>query len=186
MYWFNSNVTTLGIYISGAILLACLPACKPDVKETGATVNYFDLKGYFDAEAVRLSRANKTVLKTVVHNTNTESKKVKITNWARELDLFTGSDINRPAWKNSYRVISSGDILFYKAKYPELKMREMVIKKDKLQVRWVLIFNRNKNILYQTNEKLSYFPDSLYLIEKTQKIRLMGSNEYVIKGIMRR
>jgi hypothetical protein len=186
MYWFKSRAETLSIFISGVILLGFLPACKPEIKATVSSLSYFDIKGYFSAEASRLNGENKRILKTVVHNSTTESKEVKITDWARELDLFIGSDINRPAWKDSYKVISSGDILFYKAKYPELKMREMVIKKEKLKVRWVLIFNRTKNVLYQTSEKLSYFPDSLYLIEKTQKIRLMGSNDYMIKGIMRR
>jgi len=49
-----------------------------------------------------------------------------------------------------------------------------------------LIFNRTKNILYQTTEKLSYFPDSLYLIEKDQKVRLMAKNKYKVQGLIER
>src|SRR5476649_1867335 len=75
-----------------------LPACKPGIKETVGTLTYFDLKGYFKADATKLTEHNKPVFKTVVHNTITESKKVTIDNWEREFSLFINSDINKPAW----------------------------------------------------------------------------------------
>ncbi|HWZ14583.1 MAG TPA: hypothetical protein VNW95_05035 [Mucilaginibacter sp.] len=123
-------------------------------------------------------------MKTVTHNGVTQSKKVRIGNWERELDLFIGSDINRPAWKDSYTVTISGDITIYRAKDFKLKMRQMDIKKDKDKVQWVLIFNRTKNLLYETTEKLSYFPDSLYSIEKYQHVKLMGNNTYSVQGLI--
>ncbi len=161
-----------------------LVGCKPDIKETSGSARYFDLKGFFSAEASRLSRFHNTVVKTATHNGITQTKKVHIVNWNRELDLFIGSDINRPAWKNSYAITNSGDFIIYRARYPELKMRQMLIKKEKGNVKWILIFNQTKNLLYQTNEKLSYFPDSLYMIDKDQQVRLMGNNNYKIKGVI--
>ncbi|XHR93010.1 hypothetical protein ACFJIV_22110 [Mucilaginibacter sp. UC70_90] len=49
---------------------------------------------------------------------------------------------------------------------------------------WILIYNHTKNLLYETNEKLSYFPDSLYLIQKTQHVKLMGRNDYKVQGTL--
>ncbi|MDP9048973.1 MAG: hypothetical protein M3N14_12620 [Bacteroidota bacterium] len=181
MCWYKTKAGILSVFISGMILLS---GCRPDIKETGATLTYFDLKGFFTTETALLIRAHKVVLKTVTHNGVTETKKVRIDDWGREFDLFIGSDINRPAWKNSYNITLSGDFLIYRAKYPELKMHQMLIKKDNGKVRWILIFNRTKNLLYQTDEKLSYFPDSLYTIEKDQRVRLMGSNTYKIQGMI--
>jgi len=165
-------------------MAVCLPSCKPDVKETGAELKYFDIKGFFTADTARLNKLNILVLKTVNHNGITESKKVKIGNWGRELDLFISSDINRPAWKDSYKIISSDSSVIYEATDPDLKMREMVIKNINGKVKWILIYNRTKNVLYQTTEKLSYFPDSLYIIDKSQSVRIMGANYYKIKGVI--
>jgi len=187
MYWYRLRLKSAAALLSGIVLTACLPACRPDVKESGGALKYFDINGYFTKDIARLNKLNKPVLKTVTHNTVSESKTVHIDNWELELSLFKDADINRPAWKNSYTVIDEDGMLIYRAKYPELKMREMLIKKDKGKIKWILIYNKTpKNILYQTTEKLSYFPDSLYVIDKMQRVRLMGSNFYEIKGAMSR
>jgi hypothetical protein len=191
MYWYRSKLGVI-VALTGCITLAASwSACKQDTEESRGPLKYFDIKGYFTGEAARLKKLNKQVLKTVTHNGISETKKVSIDNWDQELNLFTGSDINRPAWKNSYKIIADDSLLVYRAKYPELKMTEMIIKRDKGKVKWILIFNRIKNtlsqtkiVLYQTNEKLSYFPDSLYLIEKTQRVRLMGVNSYRVQGLI--
>jgi hypothetical protein len=185
MYWYKPKSTIAVVLIGSIALLTFGSACKPDIKETGAAVKYFDIKQYFAGEIKRLTGLNKPVEKSVGQNGAIENKKVTINNWGQELDLFAEADINRPAWKNSYTIQDNDGLLVYRAKYPELKMREMVIKKDGEKVKWILIFNKTKNILYQTTEKLSYFPDSLYDIEKDQKVRLLGANHYEIKGLMK-
>ncbi|TSD67537.1 hypothetical protein FFF34_009145 [Inquilinus sp. KBS0705] len=165
------------------LLLCGIYACnKPEIKETGAELKYFDLKEYFKKEAARLTKLNPPVNKHVEHNGATESKTVHITNWARELNLFTESDINKPAWKLSYTVDSSATGISYKAKYPELKTRQITISKLNGQVTSIYIVNDAKNILYKTTEKLTYKPDLNYLIEKTQQVKVMGANNYVVKG----
>lgn len=187
MYWCKVKLKSVAVLSCGIMFAACLPSCKPDIKETGAALKYFDINGYFTKDIARLNKLNKPVLKTVTHNTVSESKTVHINNWELELSLFKDDDINRPAWKNSYTVIDEDSMLIYRAKYPDLKMREMLIKKDKGKIKWILIYNKTpKNILYQTTEKLSYFPDSLYVIDKIQRVRLMGSNFYEIKGAIGR
>lgn len=145
-------------------------------------MQFFDIKGYFNTEIIKLTRTNPLTDKIVSHNKDSENKKVKISDWKQELDLFIKSDINRPAWKNSYIVIDNDSALIYRAKYAELQMREMVIKRIAGKIKWILIFNKTTNILYQTFEKLSYFPDSAYVIEKDQRIRLMKNNHYSIEG----
>jgi uncharacterized secreted protein with C-terminal beta-propeller domain len=123
------------------------------------------------------------IIKSVEHNGDIQTKKMHIANWGLELSLFKLSDINKPAWKDSYAIQSGGDIIFYKAKDPELKTRALIIKQVNGQVKWILIYNHTKNLLYETDEKLSYFPDSLYLIEKSQRVRFLGTNKYRIKGL---
>jgi hypothetical protein len=181
MYWYKTK--TLFIRFAGVLfLISALTACAPDHKATTAGLKYFDIKGFFHADSARLTKLNKPVFKTVYHNGATESKKVHIDNWGSELSLFSESDINRPAWKNSYNVVAEGNILIYKTNDPELKTKEIMIKKVNGKVVYVMIYNDTKNALYHTEEVLSYFPDSLYQINKTQTVRLLGTNKYQIKG----
>lgn len=183
MYWYKLKTISraaLTISVAGILLL---PACKPEIKETGSAMPYFDLKGYFHTASAALARQNKQVLKMVMQNGVAETRKVHIANWENEFSLFIGSDINKPAWKDSYTVETTGDALIYKAKYPELETTEIVINKPHNKVKWILIFNHTKNMLYETKEKLTYFPDSMYMIEKVQRVKLLGSNRYDIKGL---
>jgi len=170
--------------ITALIFIAFLSACKPDSKETGEKLTYFDLKGYFKTDSAKLAKANKLVLKTVVHNKITETKRVHIDNWGNELRLFSSSDINKPAWKDSYAMQNTTNTLIYTAQDSTLETKRIIINKDGDKVKWILIFNHTKNLLYETKEKLTYIPDSMYRIEKTQKVRLLGLNRYDIKGML--
>jgi hypothetical protein len=194
MYWCKCKPKFVLVLVAGIILTISISSCKPDAKENG-TLKYFDLKGYFAKDSLRLTKENPAVFKTVIHNNDTQSRKVHIANWGLELDLFKSADLNRPAWKNSYTVVDEDSVLIYKAKTPDLKVREILIKKDKDKVKWILIYDKTPESnwlgfkvrpLNYTTEKLSYFPDSLYLIEKNQKVRLIGNNHYVIKGVIGR
>ena len=180
MYWYKNiyhNLIAAGI---GIALL--MPACKPAIKED-ATAKYFDLKAYFKADSARLSNLNKPVRKTVTHNGVTETKEVKIDDWSQELSLFSQSDINKPAWRDSYKVQTTPTMAIYTAIDDDLKTREIIVNKtDDDKVKYIVIYNYTKNLLYYTKEKLTYWPDSLYKIEKTQQVRLLGLNKYVITG----
>jgi hypothetical protein len=164
------------------LFTSLLPCCKPDNIQTGADVKYFDIKGFFTADTARLRKLNHITHKMVYHNGNSETRDVHINNWGMELSLFSQSDINKPAWRDSYTVVKTDNIEIYRAKDPNLKTREIMIKKEGGKVKWMVIFNKTNNPLYQTSEKLSYFPDSIYIIQKYQKVRLLGANQYLIKG----
>jgi hypothetical protein len=185
MYWCKFKLLYKASFLGGILLLSGLPSCRPDIKQSGAVLKYFDISGYFKADTARLRKLDPAVNKTVNHNNTTENKTVHITNWGQELNLFIQSDINRPAWKNSYNIQATDSLVIYQAKYPDLRTTRIVIKKNKDKLKWILIFNHTKNLLYETREKLSYFPDSVYLIEKWQQVKLMGRNNYRIEGVLK-
>ena len=187
MYWCSPAYKKFVCFTTGFILLVAIQSCSSDAPSKVQNVQFFDLKKYFTDEAGRLTKLNPLITKTAAHNTISETDKMRITSWTNELSSFTESDINKPAWKASYTVQSTNDFLIYKAKDPELKTRDIIIKKDGSSIKWILIFNHTtglmaKKVLYEMVEKLSYFPDSLYLIQKTQRVRLMGTNTYNIRG----
>lgn len=178
---FNRNNITKAIAL--AAIAAFATACKPEIKESKSEQRYFNLKGYFRADSARLSATRPLVTKTVMHNGTSKTKKVYIDNWGREFELFENSDINKPAWRDSYDTQSAGDTTVYKAKDPDLKTLKIVIKKSGGKVKLIQIYNHTQNLLYQNTEKLSYFPDSAYQIDRAQSVRLLGKNEYTVKGV---
>jgi hypothetical protein len=178
MYWYKSIL--FGFRFAVTVLILTIFSCKPDVSQN--KTSYFNLSSYFSAEVKKYTKANFNVLKTVSRNGEAETKTVKIANWPGELSVFSESDINKPSWKNSYKTTTSGNITIYKAVEPDLKTREIILKKENNKVIYLMIFNVVTNKLFQTKEKLSYYPDSLYSIQRKQHIRFLGTNDYLITG----
>jgi hypothetical protein len=178
MYWYKKpyHILCLG--------LCCitLNGCQPAENSSASSVKYFDLKKYFTDEAARLTKKNAPIFKTVTYNGKPESKNILIKNWKRELDLFIGSDINKPAWKDGYKVAQNNDSIVYDAIDTSLHTRHIAISLKANKVTGVSISNITKNMLYKTSEKLNYYPDSVYLIEKHQAVKLLGANNYQITG----
>lgn len=179
MYWYKSVI--LGFRFAGLALIISQVSCKPEIKQTNAA--YFDLNNYFAQQAENYSKADFNVVKTVSRNGETETKTVKIANWQGELSVFSESDINKPSWRNSYKTTVSGNYTIYKAIDPDLKTREIILKKKAHnQVAYLMVFNVINNSLFQTREKLTFYPDSLYIIQRKQHVRFLGTNNYLIEG----
>jgi len=169
--------------LPGLAILACLAACRPQIKNNGG----FDLSGYFKKEAARLQKSNRVVVKTVFHNGVTETKTVHINNWEQELNLFIDADINKPTWRSNYNVTDEDGVLRYTAKDSSVKVGEILIKRNKQKISWILIFTKTpKNYLYTTIQKLVYYPDSLYYISTRQDVKFMGRNYYRVQGVIAR
>jgi hypothetical protein len=184
MYWCKrySPVVT-------GLLLLNIVSCKQDSSANKIPMQFFDLKGYFSGEAARLAKLNPEISKTAVYNKQPETQKVHIANWSNELSMFTESDINKPAWRASYDVQSSDGFITYKAKDPELKTQDIVIKKNGNKIKWIFIYNHVRRtlfnmMLFESKETLTYFPDSLYQVQKRQATRVLGINTYNVKGVL--
>jgi len=150
---------------------------------SGTVHSYFSLEAFFLAEANRLAKLAPTVSKTVSRNGAPENKRVQIEDWKNELALFISSDINKPAWQNSYRVDSTAGSLVYTSIDPELRTQKITIDKHPNgNIKHIAILNRAGNMLYKTIEQLDYYPDSLYQIDKQQQVRVIGDSQYLIKG----
>ncbi len=153
---------------------------------SGAANPYFSLEDFFLNEANRLTKLVTAVEKTVSRNGTSEKKRVQIDDWKNELALFIDSDINKPAWQNSYRIDSTEYSLSYTSVDPELRTQKITIDKyESGLVKHIAIINRAGNMLYQTAEQLDYYPDSLYQINKQQQVRFIGDSQYSVRGILK-
>ncbi|MDO8991853.1 hypothetical protein [Daejeonella sp.] len=146
---------------------------------------FFDIKGFFEAEVKRLTSKKSTVNKSVRQNDQAEIKKNLSVDWDNELALFIASDIIKPAWKDSYKISGNSLHFNYIAIDTNLRTRSVEIKKDQ-QGRAVFfkIKNLTRSKLYESSEELTYIPDSIYTINKSQSVRFLGNNTYQISGIV--
>jgi len=164
------------------LLVILLSSCKP-ATEKSFEAPYEDIKGFFESEVIRLKSNKSVVDKTITQNELSETKEGIQIDWENELSLFTGSDINKAAWQDSYRIIKDSISVVYLAIDTNLRTREIRIKKDSSgKTQNILIRNSSKNYLYESTETLIYIPDSSYSIDKYQKVILLGKNSYLIRA----
>ena len=173
----------MNILLKAFVLIFLLSGCLPAEKEnTSNQIYYFDLKTYFTKAATELNRKKPLVNKTVSKNELSENKKIKITDWKTELALFIDADINKKAWKDSYSKDSSATKIIYTAKEADLKTQKIEIDlKNGLPVKFKII-TKMDNLLYHSTEELEFYPDSVYSINKHQKVTIISQNNYLIKG----
>lgn len=143
---------------------------------------YFDIKEYFAKEAVRLEKKNPLVHKTVMVNDTSEGKAIKIENWEKELSIFSDADINRSSWKGQFQKKETKDGEVYTSDNEKVPVKEVTIYKRKNLVYGLQILIKNTNSLYTSADTLTYYPDSIYEIRKTQHIRLLSEKNYRITG----
>ncbi len=167
-------------YLFGLLLIVY--SCNPAVNNQTEAMNYFDLKGYFSKEAARLSKDQPTLTKTVTVNNVAESREIRITDWTKELSVFSASDINRNAWKGLFKATSNGEQDRYSSDHEKVPVKELLIVKRKGTISEIRILVKNTNMLYSSMDTLSYFPDSLYQIKKNQQIKLLPERNYTITG----
>ncbi len=175
MFWSEKTVLILlSIWLAG---------CKSEDKAPDVVKNYFDIRGFFNSEATRLGNKNTVVLKTVSDNHSSEEKKVTIADWQNELELFSESDINKASWKDSYKTEKKSNTVIYVAAEPGLRTRKISITRSLAgKISRIQIENKAENMLYTSVENLNYYPDSLYIIDKFQKVRILGPHHYIITG----
>ncbi|MFD2288545.1 hypothetical protein GJU39_18345 [Pedobacter petrophilus] len=141
---------------------------------------YFDLKGYFGKEIIRLKNARVKVDKTVSINGISETKSLLITDWEKELAIFINADINKNSWKGSFKVTQQNGLQVYTSDSKKIPVKKVSVNNKGLKISKVEIIINNKNILYQSLDTLTYYPEILYKIRKQQKIRLLAPKDYTV------
>jgi len=165
------------------LLIFFLSACHPGAqKERSGVLQYFDLKDYIAEESKRLKGLNPYIDKYVEVNKSSEHKKLKIADWQKELSVFTDADINKSAWQGLFQLKESGDRKTYLSDNDKVPVKSLTIQYKNGKIYGLRILISTVNSLYTSNDTLSYFPDSLYEVKKTQHIKLLNEKKYHITG----
>ncbi|MDN3588004.1 hypothetical protein QWY86_15080 [Pedobacter aquatilis] len=161
-----------------------LISCNQE-KESKANTDllYFDIKGYFQKEALRLNKSKPKILKVVTINGLSENKNLNIKDWEKEFSIFANADINKASWKGSFKTQKAVDKIIYTSSNKKIPVKKVQIDFLNKSVAKIKIIISNKNILYTSGDTLLYYPDSLYLVKKYQKIKLLKEKKYQVKEL---
>jgi hypothetical protein len=163
-------------------LLTLFFSCSLKEEKKATDKLYFDLEGYFIEEATRLAKENPTITKTVMVNDKVEKKQVKLDNWKQEFGSFISADINKASWKGSFRISKAGNLVVFSSENEKIPVKKVEITYQHKTIQSIKILIVNTNILYTSGDILTYYPDSLYEIKKTQQIKLMKEKRYQVTG----
>ena len=149
-------------------------------------ITYFDLRGYLEKEAARLSAASPVVSKTVSVNDSSETKHIKISDWSKELEIFRDADINKAAWKGMFKITKHQDTVEYMSNNENIPVKKLKLYYQKNSNKTILqgfqVIINNTNMLYNSTDTLLYYPDSLYQAKKSQDILLLSKKNYEVTG----
>jgi hypothetical protein len=188
MYWYLTNKLYKNFrsalpLLAGSALLFWSCNTPSSQKASNKASDIFSVDSFFSAEANRLQRLNPTVLKSVNKDGQKEERELKIDNWRNELAAFQSADISKNFDPSLYEVSAIDCIITFTAKKKELQIQKLRIEFDSEEkVKHIHILKKIANSLYDSDEKLDYYVDSLYRIVKLQDVQGLKANQYEIIG----
>lgn len=189
MYWYqNKNshkkLSSALPLLMGSALLFWSCSSPSGQKAAKKTTDIFSVDSFFSAEAQRLQQLNPTILKSVNKDGDKEQRELKISNWKNELSAFQSADISKNFDPTLYDVKAIDCVTEFIAKKKELQIQKLRIEFDRNneKVKHIHIDKKIANSLYDSNEKLDYYTDSLYNIVKLQDVQGLDANQYEITG----
>jgi len=169
---------------SASLILAvcCIAGCKPKKSDLANNALYFDIKGYFEQEAIRLNSQHRGVTKTISINGIPESKKLIVIDFKKELSAFIDADINKLSWKGAFNVEKNDSLTIYRTADQKIPVKSVEIYEVAHQIKAIRILRANSNMLYKTADTLLYQKDKGYEIKKMQDVKLLSPAYYSIVG----
>ena len=164
------------------LLLFTLFLCTCDSANSNAKLAekpFYDLAGYIDGEVKRLSSAPLTAVKTITLNGKEETQELAELNYADDLKLFAGADINKPAWVEKYateteKLSGRHQITRYTALDSSLTTQLIEIEEDRGQTQRIHIVRKTGTILSKGRSEMVYQPASGYNVTTKQENRFGG------------
>ncbi len=188
MYWYQNNnllknsSSALSFFVGSALLFWSCGAPSA-TKSPQKSSDIFSVDSFFTAEVSRLQQLNPAVLKSVKKDGEKEERELKIGSWKNELSAFQSADISKNFDPSLYEVKAIDCVTEFTAKKKDLQIQKLRIEFDRNEkVKHIHIDKKIANTLYDSQEKLDYYSDSLYRIVKLQDVQGLDDNQYEIVG----
>ncbi|WP_116126605.1 hypothetical protein [Lewinella sp. IMCC34183] len=161
-------------------VLFLLSACYAEELEQELQQDpFFDLAAYMDRQVDSLSQSATEVTKTITLNGTTETHELPALNFRNDLRVFRESDINKPAYRDKYRVEreeSGGSLTrIYTATDSSMQTRRLtVVSRDSLPS-FIEIIRKTGTVLSDGDHRLVYDPLLGYSMH-TEQINTFGED----------
>lgn len=166
--------------------LLVLVGCVEAPSEIGRE-HYFDVAEFLEKQATRLTESGATVRKTVLLNGREERTVAGAVNWARELAPFEAADLNRPAWRDRYRIdtVRRGEErrVTYVARDEDLPVDRLELLLRGEHLHELRVDLRNRNVLYDSRRRLELFCDSTTHLVRSYGVR--GYQKLILRDSVR-
>ncbi len=173
-----------------ALLLVGFMGCEAgeNTADKAADSAFFDLRSFFTAEIARLEKAQPSIKKEIEINGEKENKTQEGIDFEKELAIFVRADINKPAWRAKYQIDSIMEAqglksLRYTAIDSSLKTRSLTIDFNQAVVERIFILNKTNSPLIQSEQQLTFEPQSGYFIRNKQSLSLSKDSDLTIKAV---
>lgn len=170
--------------------LLLLASCADTAKDERNALNqsqYVDLNSYFEAEILRLNQSNYALEKTLLFDGETEKINTVKVNWKKEIEPFLELDILKNTYTgrlNADTVLLSQDEfdIIYTPNDSSVDLKQLHVQYNHQKIKAIKAQFASHNPLYQSYKLYDYFPDSLYMIEGNQKVKLVHSPSYKVSA----
>ena len=134
-------------------------ACAEN-KKTTQRYPIFNLDSLLNEQVLFLNFSDSIVNKTMIEKTDTQSRKILITDWKKELHPFMEIGIQKPAWRDAFErvssLISTGKLTSYllrpgNEKIP-VKEFNLYYSENNL-IEKIIILKKVNNIVYENNQE---------------------------------
>lgn len=178
-----------------ALSVLGISSCSNPAKSDQPNV-YFDVLGYVNQQIAGLSTQKPLVKKDAMINKDHSEHMTRDIDWARELDLFTQADINKPALRSSYQITRPDSLTYqYTLKPSEerLTVRSLTVRLDAKthQPQQIEAVLKTKNPLYSSERRLTLNSGAVgqnnwritrYKLAGYQKLSYFDSSTFQIEG----
>ncbi len=172
----SKNILVLSFLI---ILSAC--QSEPKVEIDNSAITFFDLEAFFEKEIKDFPYQK--IKKTVTLNGKAQTKELTDFDMKKELAIFINSNINKSSWKDKYKVVETANQITYEATVEKLKIRKIIIDKDRGEVIKIRISTNASQRIFTAEKELIYEPSKGYSIKNHQDVVASGETnmEIVVK-----
>ncbi len=169
------------------LLFFSIQACERAAENTAALESsrpFFDLETYIDQELASLARQGKVATKRVRINGEEETQRLVAIDFEKDLRAFRKAAINRPAWRDKYRVSREGQEEVYQALDSSLQTQSLrILRNEAGDPIAIHIMGKSGSVLSRETKELHYEPGKGYRISSRRNSQLIGDADVDIQVV---
>lgn len=158
-------------------LLACTPTVKEKTNSKYYPISIKDQVFNFN----NIKKFDTEIIKTVVQNNTLERKNITAEEVYKDIETFTEFDINKPAWKNSYKQLNTPNYTRFLCVEKKLTLKFMDVYGDLKKPNRIYFYFQNANNLYSSSKIVDWNVEKSYSIFSIQDVKGMDADTLFVK-----